>query len=1629
MVGSVVAEAPKKLKDFPSVKLLKGDKYKLDLAEFIEQQNVLITGSTVVKSESRFGTFYRELAAPQYVYKKEGTAQPALSMNKCMFGSLGKTNNDVICGEKTGLAYWHFEMDDKTNTLVNKPDSTYARFLGKDAAEVTSLKIDTCEHMVVEAGKGRWAVCYSEKTGTATDRDVKIVLVHISSGSAGGDDPYKGIRTVVLSQTDVKYPYLTSDFSMQIVQTSTGSSTYILRKNRYKSEDAAAATDRSKIRVFKINNVSSTGSTLSIAEDDVVDFKDMPIDIATPTATKFGTESEIMSIAQRGLGGLTFTVKVKDPAQSKLFKEIKIFHMTFTRDTTNNKWTFSPVNKAVLTVPKNDFGVLKTASIVPYLDSTTTPAKKGFFLVNLEKIAYFGYDLQSNENWNLKKKFERVLKCLPEQQNYVSSVAPQTSLGYNKRPEQALLFIKYRSGATNKKVSGFANYNLLTNRYSCKTDQKTELEQMVSDQKMVTFEDGMIKHYRVADSTYLSIDYEKMDKTNVQKDYTFKVQNTFDSTETSFTIKGTAYKEYTDARLASPPKPKIKAYAKEWITLPFRAHNLAANNPETSVMIGTEAVKPADVRIFYKNELALSFKLPTHTSSTATTKDYISSDITDMIAVDSNTFLAVQVQPGQKDSYWVLNCESTVGTDNKLAMTCSEPPMRNELKTTDEYIAGAYRIKEWIVVILKSRLYQSTTTYKTVLRPVNRATQVVESDFVINGVTATSFDFLVDGPIGFLVFVGHLGPTSVTMTEKAQREHNLQQSFTKKLYVTKAEITDEGKLKFSNNGNGINDSTGTNICPNTVHFESTSDANQKTRFVVRSQCIGKPATIQEVITNSDYTEIIQVTRKRIIHESGYQICPTKGEVVVFVPRKRRLFAFNLGNSDEYEYPLVETGITKPLLMNCVAEKNLVQIVGYGAGKALFMANFIGGNSEEPASRIHSVIPIAGANSDRTVVRVSAGYKEDSSKVSTFVSFIGATTTLTDKTVKKTIFSLDLDGPIIQYKTPEATVTLKVGLKTKADLKDDEFATLIVENAPLNDVVAMQPLQDIEKVGDKIDLEKHVEYSGAVTDGMLETTLGTDKVELVSSRKMKQPGLFEDTSINVLDMYTHGKWTVFHYQDGSNKQIDFVWDAAKRDTASPVVDEINPVTGTYYGFSHIPPTTSESKQIVSVTRFSKRGFNSQSAKVYGYKFFKAYTLDVNGKKTARLTQYSDVTVPGININDQFQAVMVDDSNIVVCERRAQGEYLNFYQFKLSAGSYSLDESKTQGVGLKFNAVDYTTVFIQNKVVVLYTSIESAKIGFVIYDPAGGPIVKGWFDADDKQELLPAGIDCLLTKNNNKQLSCFVDTVGPTNYEVKYTIGSTTKADGFITARELIDKAKFESPKGFERIQTVQSHDYTAVLYKNTQREEPKQVSMFNARLFLKNLQVSTAIYACRHIMEVYKKPQKYSYITYTCKDFRIDLSNKTDVPKIAMFEDQIFISQHQALPAPKMLGSGSTTSSGSVTPTPVVKNYRIMSFKTGGFSIHVKDPSLDLKQISFKVYGNNGNSSSKTVEQLMKAKKSDDGDSSGKFLFWVFIILAVVLIAIVGFVLFKKMSGGIEEQPGYSKDVSNSRPSDMDDTRL
>ena len=380
---------------------------------------------------------------------------------------------------------------------------------------------------------------------------------------------------------------------------------------------------------------------------------------------------------------------------------------------------------------------------------------------------------------------------------------------------------------------------------------------------------------------------------------------------------------------------------------------------------------------------------------------------------------------------------------------------------------------------------------------------------------------------------------------------------------------------------------------------------------------------------------------------------------------------------------------------------------------------------------------------------------------------------------------------------------------------------------------------------------------------------------------------------------------------------------------------------------------------------------------------------------------------------------DLGHIALVERRSSGEFFTFYLLKLNAlGEYVYEEKANQSSSNEFNAIEYSTIFLEGhkKIVVIYVAAETAKLGFVIFDTEGTAPVKGWFEPADPAneklkdlEIVPTGVTCSNDKADNKTISCFIDTFGSLNYQFKYSTTAIENPAKFAEKTEMVDGV-FQSPKGFERVRSTVSGDFTAVLYQNMQKAtEP-----------------ANSIFTCRHILEVYKKPSRYAYIIYTCDDFRVAATDNSSVPKFAMFEDQILISQHQtATPPPstgvRLLG---LTQGGTTTSTD-----RVASRKTKAFQATVKDPNADFSKIMFEVTGPNGKPSTRSIQDMMSGK-TETPSSGSNFWFWFILILVIIIICVVGYVLYTKMSGNVEGQKStYSKDVSNSRPSDLDDTRL
>ena len=1313
-------------------------------------------------------------------------------------------------------------------------------------------------------------------------------------------------------------------------------------------------------------------------------------DPAPQGGIKFGETSQIEQIVLMNGGSLNeqivkFVIRIPDASTAGEFSELRIFTMIM--KLANSDFTFEPALKMYGSLSRTEFASTLKDAKVQFIQND-------FYIANRQSVAFFKV-IQGADAWTITRGQQVAMECTTDAKNYVETLIPVSQFDGDE-PEKRSIFITYANGDFNKKIAGFGYYNMRTNRFVCDFSKGSEAEGIANARKIVTLEknatnDYMLRYYRISDSNFLVLNYDDItDKTGAEKEITFDVTSILNPSDTAkFTMKVTAFAAFSDAIRASVSRPALSSYPEEWITLPFRAHNLAGNNASFTLKAADKDLDGTNSRVSFRDTLEITFQLPNEADVATTPKTFLATEIQNMITVDNNTFVATKGA-----DYWIVNCVSSFSNENKPIMTCVNPPKKNTLPFTSELITSAFRLGENVVLVIRPN---NTSSFIKLL-PLNAITMVTAPAYEDSSCVAQSFDTHLDGPNAIFVYVGLCKNGS---SSESQR----------KITTVRVNTDSEQKIRFDQ-PRSIESLK--QLCPQQINFESSSDFNQKFRFIVRSQCVGKLSTVNQIILSNDYGQITS-SKEKVLEGSGLQLCPTKGEGLLFSIKNRKIYAYNYGNSDSYEYPLVEAGITQPLQMSCVAERNLAQIIGFNAAGVLQLATYIGGDSEKATLRLHSVTALdSKINRQSKIIGVTTGYNQGSTIVTSLVDY-EVTGPVADSKFKRTVYVFDLNGPVIRFKTPKEAVELTIGVKKGTASQDVKLKINIV---PVFDEIKIDPISKFEKTGTtefSVDLEKFLTYNGGVTNAKL---TGNDKAELSGHRKSNSDGLYKGSTVQMIDMHSSGKWSVFYFKDGATFKTDWEYDAARNDVSLPadqkVVENIVPIEGASTGMAHIQSPTDPETLITirrsSTTNLSKEYINKLDIHV-------ARVEKINNVRTGTLKN-QELMIPGFSVSDDFQAVRTDQGHIVLVERRSSGEFFNFYVLKPNnSGGYDYDDKLNQSVTNEFNALEYSTVFLQGhkRVAIVYTAAETAKLGFVLFNLEGGLPTKGWFDpADPKNdkfkdlEIVPTGVTCTNDKANNKTILCFIDTFGSINYQFKYSTDEINDPTKFAKNTEMVEGV-FQSPKGFERVKSIVSGDFTGVLYQNMQKATEPVGS----------------IYTCRHILEIYKKPSRFSYITYTCDDFRVAATDNASVPKFAMFEEHILISQHQTATPPPSTGTRllSLTQGGSTTSTD-----RIASRKTKAFQATIKDPNADMSKINFEVVGPNGKPSTRSIQDLLSGKTETKSGSG--FWFWFLLILAIIILIGVGYFIYTKMSGNVESQKEtYAKDVSNSRPSDLDDTRL
>lgn len=226
----------------------------------------------------------------------------------------------------------------------------------------------------------------------------------------------------------------------------------------------------------------------------------------------------------------------------------------------------------------------------------------------------------------------------------------------------------------------------------------------------------------------------------------------------------------------------------------------------------------------------------------------------------------------------------------------------------------------------------------------------------------------------------------------------------------------------------------------------------------------------------------------------------------------------------------------------------------------------------------------------------------------------------------------MNGPVIRFKTPKEAVELTVSVKKATGTQDVKLKVNIV---PVFDEVKIDAIQKFDKTGTtefSVDLEKFLTYNGGVVNAKLS---GSDKATLSGDRKTlsSSEGLVQGESIQVIDMYSSGKWTVFSFKDGATFKTDWEYDAARNDVNLPadqkVVEKTTPIVGPTTGMAHVPNPT-DPETLVTIRRF---GSSLGGKYVNKFQIHTAKVTKIGTQRTGERVD-QDITIPGFSVNDDF-----------------------------------------------------------------------------------------------------------------------------------------------------------------------------------------------------------------------------------------------------------------------------------------------------------------------------------------------------------------------------------------------------------
>jgi len=858
------------------------------------------------------------------------------------------------------------------------------------------------------------------------------------------------------------------------------------------------------------------------------------------------------------------------------------------------------------------------------------------------------------------------------------------------------------------------------------------------------------------------------------------------------------------ANFLSSPYLKLRdletnAYEDEWAELPISRDDVYGINPTITL----EGIPMEYARINYVDQKEIEFPSP-----------IISHSFDQVVPVGSNYFFVSESGTGTVRRFLLFKCESS---SSNLPQCKTNDRLQGELEPM-EIVLGYFNLNEYLMILISNLGEGSRASIRYYNMDTN-STSILKLNFEIE-------HYLIheEGLSGYMFFVNrNLNNLAIFSVEL-------------KIVGDKLELSAPQRIEFGNERR-----------PEGVFFSGIKSSNSPRSLILKTEVDSTGETILYYYSlNNGYNSFNpKKTKSMKIVDKFLLICPIGQNIIIYSPRRNRLYSRDWDSSTETIFPFSEFGITDVLQFECIPEKASLQMIGRRTSdNKLLLVNYLGDIPEIASRRVHSIIEL-----DNDVIGVNSETYGHSHTITSAIVRQEKSGTPS----KRKVFYINTMGPrlMIFPKSTETSAsvqpikkTLTLKIQTGEVQLKQEFTIEVLKEIRVPKVEYIPKLYPEIKGGRMVTIDDFIDVNGPVMDSVMVSTDSKMNKYRSHSRKTFYYSYPTLTADPITWIEAKQNWIVILKKEKSlylvnnpnNKETIFEKGLDERFSSAVIASDFNQssfiVVGKYY--------TLDKDEHIS------------------YNIMIMEAVSTNQKLDIQTT-----SIPWDRSGGEIQSMIIK-GKLAVVELDEDGLYMAVHYFEKSQGKWKQIKTNDPKRSVQGNLVD--SILSKHKIAHFSTFNYNDSTFYVLFSFENSfTVIVAEFSIDKPKTLYPevkvAGdildtttgyVNCKPMIGIENTIDCFVDSNSINSYLLEYTINKEANStDQFISSVK--KRQTFYKPAGFSVRKVERTNKFIAISYRSTK-----------GKTYSQNI-IPNNIYGCDHILLLYKITQSYPWVGFTCFD--------------------------------------------------------------------------------------------------------------------------------------------------------------------